>query len=289
MDSRMEFDDQLLTKIPKVNPYKDPAASDNADCLRVVRENLDKSLWGKAFAISDAGIPEGKTIADRTLRELYDDMGFYSLKQPTWSHTDVNVMYKLAGRDIPYPNEWGENCQTAYDWLINFYKSYDWYNASEYDKAYHLYCYLAEHFKYGTLNPSAGGDTDFDGLSLLVRRLSSPTWVCEDFAYFYSLLGTSMGLNVGRAGGSNNGRLHVYNVVWIDGELWGADASGYSKYGKKDSYFDRFDDLFFRDMSGDPRYFVEGSELFRDLSEITYWSSLIDKENEGKVVIQPIS
>lgn len=264
MDSRMEHDQYLLTKIPKVNPCTEPAVTDNAECLRVVRENLDKSLWGKAFAVWDMKIPEGKRIANSTLRELYDDMGL----TPWGSHTDANVVSKLAGRDIPYPNEWGPNCQMAYDWLIDFYKSYDWYNASDYEKAYHLYCYLAERFQYGHLDSELGGATDFDDVSMLVKRLGSPTWVCEDFTYFYSLFGASMGLDVGTSGGAGDW-LHVFNVVWIDGELYAVDPSGYAKYGNKKNYFAPFDEIFFRDLSTPPLYYEEG-ELFDDIPQITY-------------------
>ena len=65
-----------LTKIPKAAPCTEPAVTDNAECLRAVRENLDKSLWGKAFAVRDMKIPEGKNKGGGQYASETDDRYF---------------------------------------------------------------------------------------------------------------------------------------------------------------------------------------------------------------------
>ena len=173
-----------------------------------------------------------------------DDIMVFIYNKPT-----ANVLNVLAGRPAPYPDQWGPRSQFLYDWFVNFLKSRDWANMSEYDRAYGVYEYLGKTYKYGT-TPS-GDNFEDDGaeeISTFARNVNSKQFVCQQFAELYYILGTSVGLDVGFEHidtSKGNYERHVFNIIKINGTDYMADASGYSKYHTKDSYFGIFKKHFY--------------------------------------------
>lgn len=252
--TRVGINDKLMTYAEKaVSKVSEPSVADNAEYLKVFRENYPGSV---IETMVNNGIKyQGKPYDRRLTSYIHMQMA-----NNVRTKVELNVMSKLAGKEIPYSDAWDENSQYLYDWMIEFYKSYDWENASDYEKARQLYMYLGSKYKYGNVKGTMGHANEFEPASMLVYRLSSPQLVCEDFSLIYHLLGDSIGLDVGYCSITDD-RLHIFNLINIDGEIYCADASGYAKYHKPDSYFGIFEDIFFYDRCNEGVWY-EGEEIF---------------------------
>ena len=188
------------------------------------------------------------------------------------SKPTANVLNVMAGRPAPYPDQWGPRSQFLYDWFVNFLKSKDWANMSEYDRAYGVYEYLGSTYKYGKM-PSGENleDDGAEGTSEFARIANSKQFTCEQFAQLYYILGTSVGLDVGFAGidtSKGNYNDHVFNIIKLNGTNYMADASGYSKYHKKDSYFGVFKKHFYYDISYKTLYFQNANINLTPIEEV---------------------
>lgn len=250
-ETRVKAGDKMMV-IPAVNTAKEPAVTDNEDVLAFPRRIYPGSFLEKIVSINLAPWPQGQRLVSRIPRDM--EQNFVDSKSTT------NAILKLEGRELAYPGIWGPNTQYIYDWFVELFRSYDWENASEYERAYHLYEYLAKKYDYGKLNSDYGSRNDFEDSSIVAWQLASPTMVCEDFTNIYMLAGSMMGLNVGHSGYEG----HIYPVVMIDGVPYAADSSGYAKYGKAKPYFGVFDETFFYKYSTDPTIY-NGEEIWGPL------------------------
>lgn len=190
----------------------------------------------------------------------------------TQSKPTANVLNVMAGRPAPFPDQWGPRSQFLYDWFVNFLKSKDWANMSEYDRAYGVYEYLGSTYKYGKMPIGENLEDDgAEGTSEFARIANSKQFTCEQFAHLYYILGTSVGLEVGFEGidtSKGNYNSHVFNIIKINGINYMADASGYSKYHEKDSYFGVFKKHFYYDISYKSPYFQNVNVSLTPIEEV---------------------
>lgn len=99
--------------------------------------------------------------------------------------------------------------------VIKYLNSYDWKNASEYEKAYYTAEYIASRSKYV---PSEGGLLNNTSYSCLVEGQS----MCDGFAQAYHLLTRAVGLKSVQTGYVG----HTWNYVMIDGQWYEIDLTG---------------------------------------------------------------
>lgn len=239
--TRLKSSENLeMPEIP-VDTVAQPAAEDNADVLAIYRQNFYGS------AVEEMATYYGKYGYMPYASPLTDEVRL-ELAWIVRSKTAVNVFYKLAGLDLPFDIGWNEEAQGLYDWFIDFYQSYDWENASDYDKAYHIYTWLGSRYDYGGETPQMIIPSDPGAYSYLAQLVKGSSMVCVDFAQLYYILADSVGLDVGFSWYTSV-QSHEFNLVNIDGTIYCADASGYAKYGKAGDYFGEFEDMFFYDIS----------------------------------------
>lgn len=247
----------LSTPEEKKTSMTAPSASENAELF---------SLFRKVFPGSELDVRMLYQIRyGYTPKQDLKSTGFTGYTGTFVDRPMSNTLNLMAGRPLPYPDQWGPQSQFLYDWFVDFLKSDNWNEKSQYERAYGAYRYLAKKYKYGAFYEETPLQTDeAEGASYMAKRLNGEQFVCEQFAQAYYLLGTAVGLDVGFVQMSEP--WHVYNVVNIDGTIYIADASGYSKYNV-DSYFGVYKDHFYYDLNHSELMFQNASLTLTPVEE----------------------
>lgn len=110
----------------------------------------------------------------------------------------------------------------------DFVNSFDWKNASEYERAAYAAEYVAERCVYKETNIKYDGMNENSVYSVLINGVS----VCDGFADAYHLLTRAVGLKsvyISNAG-------HAWNYVMVDGSWYEVDISSISQIGRTVEY-----------------------------------------------------
>lgn len=129
------------------------------------------------------------------------------------------ILITLAGLNPapdPYSgSELTEEEEAIKNEVIKYLNSYDWKNASEYEKAYYTAEYIASRSKY--VADENGGIQTNSTYAVLINGRS----MCDGFAQTYHLLTRSVGLKSVFVSDYN----HAWNYVMIDGQWYEMDIS----------------------------------------------------------------